>query len=161
MRRRREPWPEGVKDILLCVCDHFEPLHHADKPEALRRMGLWKNEFPKNIAPFRDADGVRPRHTYFYPIEQYDRDILDEGRPEGEKRKVKLQLENAEWFGFASYARSGHKQGHDKFILGAEFDDAVNHGSLPSTAVVALTFRPVHAGLKPGATVRYAAKGTW
>lgn len=80
LRQKPVPWPDGVKDILLCVCDHFEPLHHADKPEALRRMAQWNTEFPKNIAPFRDADGVRPRHTFFYPIEQYDRDILNEVR---------------------------------------------------------------------------------
>ena len=80
LRQKPVPRPEGVKDILLCVCDHFEPLHHADKAEALRRMAQWQSEFPKNIAPFRDADGVRPRHTYFYPIEQYDRDILNEVR---------------------------------------------------------------------------------
>ncbi|NDA69194.1 MAG: hypothetical protein EBY09_21630, partial [Verrucomicrobia bacterium] len=80
LRQRSVPWPEGVRDILLCVCDHFEPLHHADKTEALRRMALWNDAFPKNIAPFRDADGIRPRHTCFYPIEQYDRDILNEIR---------------------------------------------------------------------------------
>lgn len=78
LRQKPTPCPAGVKDILLCVCDHFEPLHHADKAEALRRMAQWKTEFPKNIAPFRDADGVHPRHTFFYPIEQYDRDILNE-----------------------------------------------------------------------------------
>ena len=70
--------PDGVKDVMLCVCDHFEPLHRADKAEARRRMAAWKTEFPKNIAPFRDADGVRPRHTCFYPIEQYDPDLLDD-----------------------------------------------------------------------------------
>jgi hypothetical protein len=70
--------PDGVKDVMLCVADHFEPLHRADKAEARRRMAAWKTEFPKNIAPFRDADGVRPRHTCFYPIEQYDPDLLDE-----------------------------------------------------------------------------------
>ena len=41
-------------------------------------MARWKAEFPKNIAPFRDADGIRPRHTCFYPIEQYDPDLLND-----------------------------------------------------------------------------------
>lgn len=70
--------PDGVKDVMLCVADHFEPLHRADKAEARRRMAAWKTEFPKNIAPFRDADGIHPRHTCFYPIEQYDPDLLDD-----------------------------------------------------------------------------------
>lgn len=78
LRQQPAPLPDGMKDVMLCVCDHFEPLHRADKPEALRRMAAWKTEFPKNIAPFRDADGVRPRHTCFYPIEQYDPDLLND-----------------------------------------------------------------------------------
>jgi len=78
LRQEPAPLPDGVKDVLLCVCDHFEPLHRADKAEARRRMAAWKMEFPKNISPFRDADGIRPRHTCFYPIEQYDPDLLDD-----------------------------------------------------------------------------------
>ncbi|KAF0170104.1 MAG: hypothetical protein FD161_4780 [Limisphaerales bacterium] len=78
LRQQPAPLPDGVKDVMLCVCDHFEPLHRTDKAEALRRMAAWKTEFPKNIAPFRDADGIRPRHTCFYPIEQYDPDLLNE-----------------------------------------------------------------------------------
>ncbi|MFM2294434.1 MAG: hypothetical protein RLZZ350_847 [Verrucomicrobiota bacterium] len=78
LRRRARPRVEGVTDILLAVCDHFEPLHAADKPTALRRLARWQNDFPKLIENFRDADGIRPRHTFFYPIEQYDADILAE-----------------------------------------------------------------------------------
>lgn len=78
LRQPPAPQPDGLKDILLCVCDHFEPLHHADKAEARRRMAQWNAEFPQNIAPFRDADGIRPRHTCFYPIEQYEPDLLDD-----------------------------------------------------------------------------------
>lgn len=78
LRQQPARLPDGMKDVMLCVCDHFEPLHRADKSEALRRMAAWKTEFPKNIAPFRDADGVRPRHTCFYPIEQYDPDLLND-----------------------------------------------------------------------------------
>lgn len=78
LRRSRPATPAGVTDILLAVCDHFEPLHDADKPTALQRIRRWQREFPPLIAPFRDADGVRPRHTWFYPVEQYDPDILAE-----------------------------------------------------------------------------------
>ncbi len=78
IRRRRPPAPDGVVDILFCICDHFEPLHHADKSIALERIQRWKNEYPKLIEPFRDADNCRPRHTFFYPIEQYDKDIVGE-----------------------------------------------------------------------------------
>ncbi|MEW6306435.1 MAG: hypothetical protein AB1705_23460 [Verrucomicrobiota bacterium] len=63
---------------MICVCDHFEPFHAANKPEAMARMASWKDRFPKLIADFSDADGVHPRHTFFYPVEQYDSDILGE-----------------------------------------------------------------------------------
>ncbi len=64
-------------DILICVCDHFEPFHATDKNGAMARMDTWNKAFPKLISKFKDADGVSPRHTFFYPIEQYDRDVID------------------------------------------------------------------------------------
>jgi hypothetical protein len=77
---RHKNWrknPDNITDILLCVCDHFEPFHHADKAEALSRLELWNREYPKLIQNFHDADGQNPRHTFFYPIEQNDEDVLD------------------------------------------------------------------------------------
>lgn len=41
-------------------------------------MTLWRREFPKRMEPFRDADGQHPKQTFFYPVEQYDPDIIDE-----------------------------------------------------------------------------------
>jgi hypothetical protein len=65
----------GTVDIMFAVCDHFEPLHHADKPEALRRVATWRQKWPKLIENYRDHDNVHPKHSFFYPIEQYDADI--------------------------------------------------------------------------------------
>ncbi|MCD6049689.1 MAG: hypothetical protein K0Q55_1092 [Verrucomicrobia bacterium] len=77
LRQRSWTPPEGkVVDILLAVCDHFEPFHHTDKAGALKRMQKWNEVYPQAIDPFRDADGCRPRHSFFYPIEQYDEDVL-------------------------------------------------------------------------------------
>lgn len=76
LRRPRRAVPDGVTDILLAVCDHFEPLHATDKHGALERLRRWQHDFPPLIEKFHDADGIRPRHTFFYPVEQYDPDIL-------------------------------------------------------------------------------------
>ena len=76
--RPRPPTVNGVVDIMLGVCDHFEPFHHADKTEAMARMALWKREWPKLVREFSDSDGIGPRHSFFYPIEQYDKDIINE-----------------------------------------------------------------------------------
>jgi hypothetical protein len=78
LRQPRRADPDGVTDVHFAVCDHFEPLHDADKPTALERIRRWKREYPPLIEPFAAADGVRPRHTFFYPAEQYDADILAE-----------------------------------------------------------------------------------
>ena len=76
LRRPRRPTVDGTTDLLLAVCDHFEPFHDADKSEALQRMHRWRVEFPRLIESYRDADGCRPRHTFFYPVEQHDSEIL-------------------------------------------------------------------------------------
>jgi hypothetical protein len=78
LRRPPRHATDGVAHILLAVCDHFEPLHDADQATALARIRRWQREFPPLIENFRDADGVRPRHTFFYPIEQYHPDLLAE-----------------------------------------------------------------------------------
>jgi len=77
LRQRAWKKPEGrVVDILIAVCDHFEPFHRTDKTGAMARMKSWNETFPKAIDMYRDADGCRPRHSFFYPIEQYDEDVL-------------------------------------------------------------------------------------
>jgi hypothetical protein len=78
LRQRPRMSASGVTDILLAICDHFEPLHHTDKATARDRIRRWKREYPPLIQGFPDADGVRPRHTFFYPVEQYDADLVGE-----------------------------------------------------------------------------------
>lgn len=70
--RRRAP----ITDVMVAVCDHFEPLHHTDRDGALRRIAEWQFHLPALIAPSRDNDGQRAKHTFFYPIEQYDDTIV-------------------------------------------------------------------------------------
>ena len=62
--------------LLIACCDHFEPFHEADKKEALRRVGSWQSGFPELASQFCDADGHSPKQTFFYPVEQYDPEIL-------------------------------------------------------------------------------------
>jgi hypothetical protein len=73
---RRPPAASGPTHVFLAVCDHFEPLHDTDKAGAVRRVERWAEDFPRLIEPFRDHDGHSPKHTFFYPVEQYDPDLL-------------------------------------------------------------------------------------
>lgn len=66
----------GATDLILTVCDHFEPFHATDKDGALQRMRIWQERLPEVQRGQHDADGVLPKHTFFYPIEQYDADVV-------------------------------------------------------------------------------------
>ena len=72
---KRRPAP-GPVHLLIAMCDHFEPFHDASREEALRRVDEWRAGFPR-LSEFRDADGAPPKQTFFYPVEQYDAEVLD------------------------------------------------------------------------------------
>jgi hypothetical protein len=65
-------------DVLLCVADHFEPKSQdADAAHGLTRVRHWCDEYPRLFERFRDSDGRPPRHTYFFPAEEYEPEYLD------------------------------------------------------------------------------------
>jgi hypothetical protein len=85
--RRRVPH-EGTRHLLFCVCDHYEPLHGqntttahhevdaAAMDQARARVARWRQEYPR-FARFRDAEGRSPRHSFFFPGEQYDPALVE------------------------------------------------------------------------------------
>jgi hypothetical protein len=76
LRDRRRPCGRPVH-VFLAVCDHFEPFHDTDREGALRALADWQAQWPELVAAFRDSSGRGPRHTFFYPVEQYDADVMD------------------------------------------------------------------------------------
>lgn len=78
MSRRRLPGPDEDVHLLLCVADHFEPWWNTSSREVARsRVQRWVEEYPARLGEFRDSDGRPPRHTFFYPIEEYDPAFID------------------------------------------------------------------------------------
>jgi hypothetical protein len=75
LRRARIERPAQTH-LILCICDHFEPFHDAGREEALARVRRWESEFPALAGAFRDSGGQPPRHTFFYPVEQYDEGVV-------------------------------------------------------------------------------------
>jgi hypothetical protein len=72
-RKALLPRPRGERHVLFAVCDHFEPLHGgAPREVALGRVRAWREALPALARRFRDADGRPPRHTFFFPGEEYD-----------------------------------------------------------------------------------------
>lgn len=74
--RNRDARALGARHIIIAVCDHFEPLQKGDKADALRRVGRWRRELPQVTAGVKDSGAQPYRHTFFYPIEKYDADIV-------------------------------------------------------------------------------------
>lgn len=77
-RQRPVGTPEVPCHVFLAVCDHFEPFHHTDKQGALKAMADWMTDWPRMVDEFRDSSGRGPRHTFFFPIEQYDSDVISQ-----------------------------------------------------------------------------------
>ncbi|HSI65543.1 MAG TPA: hypothetical protein VLE43_20620 [Candidatus Saccharimonadia bacterium] len=75
LRQKKRRVADGVR-VFLTIADHFEPYHHTNHAGAMDRMKRWSDEYPVGIAPFRDSGGRTPRHTFFYPIEQYDPEVV-------------------------------------------------------------------------------------
>jgi hypothetical protein len=70
--------------IIFALADHFEPAFdptsgykRVARDEQLRREEVWFREYPKVIDRPRDHDGRPLVHTYFYPAEQYDEELVE------------------------------------------------------------------------------------
>jgi hypothetical protein len=73
--RRRHP---GPRHVLFALCDHFEPLWKGVSPaQGRERVRAWSEGYPSCFQEFRDADGRPPRHSFFYPGEQYAPEYLE------------------------------------------------------------------------------------
>ena len=74
----------GRVHVILCLADHFEPgivpgkgSARVPKSEQERRLEVWFREIPRVLDRWRDAEGRPFYHTYFYPAEQYEPDLID------------------------------------------------------------------------------------
>lgn len=78
LRTRTLPPRSGLRHVLFAVCDHFEPLwNHADGEQGRDRVKQWEEGYPDLARRFADADGRPPRHSFFFPGEQYEPVFLD------------------------------------------------------------------------------------
>lgn len=77
-RRRRRPRHEEEVHLLLCIADHYEPKQYRPSAEVSRaRVRRWVEDYPRQFRRFRDSDGRMPRHSFFFPVEEYEREYLD------------------------------------------------------------------------------------
>jgi hypothetical protein len=75
--RRLRP-RKGPVHLILAVTDHYEPKSNYATPEVARaRVESWVDNYPRQFGRFRDSDGCSPRHSFFYPVEEYEPEYLD------------------------------------------------------------------------------------
>ncbi len=78
LRRSRRPRHEGPTHVLFCFVDHYEPMWQGVPYEQeVARVRRWVEEYPRLARRHSDADGCHPKHTFFYPEEEYRREHLD------------------------------------------------------------------------------------
>lgn len=68
-----------ARHLLFAICDHFEPLHgeRTTFAQGLARVELWRRVYPDVAGAYQDATGRPPRHSFFFPGEQYDPDLVE------------------------------------------------------------------------------------
>ena len=72
------PPPRGLRHLLFAVCDHYEPLVAGAGPvQGRERVRAWSEGYERALGRFRDADGRPPRHTWFFPGEQYAPELVE------------------------------------------------------------------------------------
>lgn len=70
--------PGTPTHVIFAFVDHYEPQWENDDIEVERaRVDRWMNDYPKMAEGHVDADGVAPKHTFFYPEEEYRKEHLD------------------------------------------------------------------------------------
>jgi hypothetical protein len=81
IKRRLTSTPpvKGTKHIMFCFVDHYEPMWGKDVSyeQECERVERWHKEYPAIAKKFKDADGCHPKHSFFYPEEEYRREHLD------------------------------------------------------------------------------------
>jgi hypothetical protein len=135
--RRRAPRssPNSPVHVLFAICDHFEPLHDSDHAGARRRIAQWQKLYPPLVASLKDSAGRGPRHTFFYPIEQYDPGLLsplaDLCRETAAELEIHLHHHEDTPSGLAAALEQGKR-------------DLASHGFLPTDPSGATRFAFIH-----------------
>lgn len=65
--------------IFFCIADHYEPAHGGVQPSVERaRVSAWAKAYPQMASQYADVNGRPPQHTFFFPVEGYRAEHLDE-----------------------------------------------------------------------------------
>ena len=113
---------KGTRHLLFAVCDHYEPLGRgATLEQAEQIVAEWEQGYPRLADGFRDSSGNPPKHSFFYPGDEYAPSLLD--------RLARLTKQ-----GFGEVELHFHHDGDDRNTLEAAIREYVaafeQHGHL-------------------------------
>jgi hypothetical protein len=78
LQRIRAREDVGLRHLLFAFCDHYEPLWSNATPDVGEaRVRFWEEGYPRLARDFHDADGISPRHSFFFPADEYHPRLLD------------------------------------------------------------------------------------
>jgi hypothetical protein len=81
------------RHVYFCFADHYEPYGGgADKARARERVRRWTEQYPLVALRHRDSFGNHPKHTFFYPAEEYDPELINQIRGLCEKRMGDVEV---------------------------------------------------------------------
>lgn len=75
---KRPTFESGPLHVFLCIADHWEPKWaRPSRAIETERVDRWVREYPTLAERFTDSLGRPPRHSFFYPEEEYEPEHLD------------------------------------------------------------------------------------
>jgi hypothetical protein len=66
------------RHLLFALCDHYEPKwRNPTAAQSSARVRAWAEGYPRLAGRYRDGDGRPPRHSFFFPGEEYEPEYLE------------------------------------------------------------------------------------
>ena len=76
--RRRPKLSGGLKHLVFCVVDHFEPFGYPQAREKnMQRLDRWLEDYPLSVQGLTDSYGNPVRHSLFCAAEDYAPDYMN------------------------------------------------------------------------------------
>ena len=77
---KKMPIPEH-QHVYFCLADHYEPyFNNASEEDARQLVDSWVESYKDIAVKHTDTDGNHPKHSYFYPAEEYDEYVMEKLR---------------------------------------------------------------------------------
>ena len=78
MRRGGIKHHQAPLKVLFTICDHYEPYwNNVNSQDAYRRVNTWVEKYQRIASEHSDCLGSHPKHCFFYPEEEYKRDLME------------------------------------------------------------------------------------